>query len=157
VVARRYEALRARRVLALWRHAADIDAEDFGIVEELLESAERLAVLVLDDGNEDQDGAVMVCGFVSDRDGVHVVQIDTREAAGRVRVVINDGIVYDGDPEMDVPPGARYCGAVWADVGAVERCDECGAATEAGVSAQHGPVCSLHPDNCVGAQRGGQR
>ena len=43
---------------------------------------------------------------------------------------------------------------VWTDAEAAARCDECGAATEAGVSPQHGPACSLHPDNCVGALSG---
>ena len=109
-VARRYEALRTRRVLAQWRHAAAIDAEDFGIVEDLLDSAQRLAALVLDGGPEDQDDAVTVSGFVSDLDAAHVVQIDTTETTGRVRVFINDGTVYDGDPETDAPPGAHYRG-----------------------------------------------
>lgn len=114
-VARRYEALRTRRVLAQWRHAAAIDAEDFGIVEDLLDSAQRLAALVLDGGPEDQDDAVTVSGFVSDLDAAHVVQIDTTETTGRVRVFINDGTVYDGDPETDAPPGAHYRGAGWDD------------------------------------------
>ncbi len=114
-VARRYEALRARRVLAQYRHAAATDAEDFAIVEELLDSAQRLAALVLDGGPDDQDGAVMTSGFVSDLDAAHVVQIDTAESVGRVRVFINDGAVYDGDPETDEPPGAHYRGAGWED------------------------------------------
>lgn len=48
-------------------------------------------------------------------DGAHVVQIDTAESVGRVRVFINDGTVYDGDPETDEPPGAHYRGAGWED------------------------------------------
>uniref|UniRef100_A0A5Q5BT94 Uncharacterized protein n=2 Tax=unclassified Mycobacterium TaxID=2642494 RepID=A0A5Q5BT94_MYCSS len=199
-VARRYEALRARRVLAQWRDAAATDAEDFGIVEELLDSAERLAALVLGDGIADPDAAVAVCGWRSDLDGAHVVQIDTTESTGRVRVFINDGAVYDGDPETDEPPGAHYVGPGWQDgrrlwnvrslmtgetstfrasgqadataqyldvvssnllvweepEQAAARCDECGAATDELVSPQHGPTCSLHPDNCVGAPPGGR-
>lgn len=107
-VLRRYEALRARRVLASWRQAAATDVEDFHIVEELLASAERLAALVLDTGTGYQDDAVAVCGFVSSLDGAHAVQIDTTAATGRVRVMINDGSIYDGDPETDAPPGAHY-------------------------------------------------
>ena len=41
-VARRYEALRTRRVLAQWRHAAATDAEDFGIVEDLADVATQI-------------------------------------------------------------------------------------------------------------------
>lgn len=113
-VMRRYEALRARRVLAQYRQAAATDADDFAIVEELLDSAQSWAALVLDGPNDD-DGAVATSGFVSDIDGAHVVQIDTTEATGRVRVFINDGTVYDGDPETDEPPGAHYRGAGWED------------------------------------------
>lgn len=58
---------------------------------------------------------VAVCGFVSDLDGAQVVQIDTTEGAGRVRVMVNDGPVYDGDPETDEPPGAHYQGGGWQD------------------------------------------
>lgn len=115
-VVRRYEALGVRTVLAQWRHAAAHDEEDFGIVEQLLERAERLAGLVLDGGGEDDRGAaVAVCGWVSDLDGAHVVQIDTTATAGRVRVMVNDGPVYDGDPETDAPPGANYRGEGWSD------------------------------------------
>lgn len=74
---RRYEALRARRVMAQWRRAAATDAEDFAIVEQLLDSAEHLAALVLD-STEDRDGGVVVSDFASVLDDAHVVQIDTR-------------------------------------------------------------------------------
>lgn len=112
---RRYEALRARRVVAQWRRAAGTDTEDFAIVEELLDSAERLAALVLDSTAEDEDGGVAVCEFASLLDDAHVVQIDTTATTGRVRVFINDGAVYDGDPETDEPPGAQYRGDGWGD------------------------------------------
>ena len=195
---RRYGALHVRQVIGQWRRAASTDAEDFGIVEELLDSAERLAALVLDPITEEQDGGVAVCEFASLLDDAHVVQIDTAASTGRVRVFINDGAVYDGDPQTDEPPGAQYRGDGWGDgrevwsvrslmtgetstfraTGqadaaaqyldvvasnlmvwtdsdpAVGRCDECGSATEELVSLQHGPGCSLHPDNCVGAQPG---
>lgn len=99
-------------MLGQWRHAAATDAEDFGIVEVLLDSAQRLAALVLDGDAEDQDDAVTVSGFVSDLDAAHVVEIDTTETTGRVRVFINDGTVYDGDPETDAPPGAVIAGCL---------------------------------------------
>ena len=112
---RRYGALRARRVIAQWRRAAATDAEDFGIVEELLDSAERLAALLLDPTTEEQEGGISVCEFASLLDDAHVVQIDTPETTGRVRVFLNDGAVYDGDPETDEPPGAQYRGDGWSD------------------------------------------
>lgn len=40
-------------------------------------------------------------------DGALVVQIDTHEGTGRVRVWLNDGALYDGDPERDEAPQAR--------------------------------------------------
>lgn len=114
-VLRRYEALGVRAVLAQWRHAATHDEEDFGIVEELLERAERLAGLILDGGDENRSAAVEVSDFASAFDDAHVVQIDTTETTGRVRVFINDGAVYDGDPETDEPPGAHYRGEGWQE------------------------------------------
>ncbi len=57
---------------------------------------------------------VAVCGYVSDRDGAQVVEIDTTEGTGRVRVVINDGTIYDGDPMTDEPPGEHYGGPGWS-------------------------------------------
>lgn len=34
-------------------------------------------------------------------DGYKVVQIDTAMDVGRIRVYVNDGVVYDGDPEKE--------------------------------------------------------
>ena len=38
-------------------------------------------------------------------DDVPVVQIDTPELHGRLRINLNDGVVWDGDPETDERPG----------------------------------------------------
>lgn len=38
-------------------------------------------------------------------DNAPVVQIDSQQVAGRVRVNLNDGVIYDGDPEHDERPG----------------------------------------------------
>jgi hypothetical protein len=38
---------------------------------------------------------------------------------------------------------------VWQDSDGVVRCEERGAGTGEGVSAQHGPACSRHPGNVV--------
>lgn len=81
---------------------------------------------------------IVLSGYVSDVDGAPVVQIDTTEAARRVRVCINDGPVYDGDPTCDRPPGALGAQA--------DGCHECGSATGL-VSSTHGQACSLHPSN----------
>lgn len=40
-------------------------------------------------------------------DNVPVVQIDTECGHGRLRINLNDGVVWDGDPETDERPGAH--------------------------------------------------
>ena len=42
--------------------------------------------------------------YRSDMDGTLVVQVDTDAAVGRIRVNLNDGPVWDGDPEADEGP-----------------------------------------------------
>ncbi|MEW2484525.1 hypothetical protein AB0876_33540 [Mycobacterium sp. NPDC049093] len=186
---RRCAGLRLRGALSGWRRAVADDDEDVDSLAILVEAAEQLADLLSDADPADQ-AVPAVCGYVSDRDNAHVVEIDTTEATGRVRVVINDGTVYDGDPNTDEPPGQYYDGPAWGgarrwkmqslitgdtgdmtyrarsqedaiaqyldtvasntlvwEVTEEQRCDECGAATAAGVSAEHGPACSLHPSN----------
>lgn len=195
---RRHAAQRARAAVALWRRAVAEDDEDVDTLALLVDAAETLAEVVLKSAAEADDGEISVCEFASLLDDAHVVQIDTAATTGRVRVFINDGAVYDGDPETDEPPGAQYRGDGWSDGrrvwsvrslmtgetstfratgqadaaaqyldvvasnlmvwtdtdSAAGRCDECGAATEELVSRRHGPGCSLHPDNCVGAEPG---
>jgi hypothetical protein len=48
--------------------------------------------------------AVRVTVYDGD-DGVPVVQLDTTPSAGRVRVNVNDGTVFDADPEGSNPAG----------------------------------------------------
>lgn len=38
-------------------------------------------------------------------DGVTVVQIDVPPGVGRVRVNLNEGAIWDGDPDTDEAPG----------------------------------------------------
>lgn len=144
-VVRRCVGLRVRCALSEWRRAIADDVDDADELHALIEAAETLAALALD-GDPADRVEPGVCGYVSDYDGAHVVEIDTTEATGRVRVVINDGTVYDGDPNTDHPPGRYYDGP--ADDG-LQRCAECGADTAAGVSPEHGRACSLHPANVV--------
>lgn len=47
-------------------------------------------------------------------DGAWVVQIDTCDMTGPVRVYLNDGLLYRGDPEKDPGP-------VWVPVVGVAR------------------------------------
>lgn len=49
-----------------------------------------------------------VHGYVSLIDGAAVAQIDTTESTGRIRVFLNDGTIYDGNPEHDDAPRQVY-------------------------------------------------
>lgn len=112
VLVRRCFGLRVRGALSEWRRVVSelIDGSDeFNALRGL---AEDMAGLALAD---DPAGLaeVAVCGYVSDHDGAQVVEIDSTEATGRVRVVINDVTVYDGEPNTDEPPGEYYDGPAW--------------------------------------------
>lgn len=48
-----------------------------------------------------EDAPIEVHVYRSPIDGALVVQIDTTEDTGRVRVNINDGRLWDGDPETE--------------------------------------------------------
>lgn len=52
--------------------------------------------------------SIVIVAWVSDLDGVNVVQIDTTAGAGRVRVNLNDAPVWDGNPATDEHPGAFF-------------------------------------------------
>ncbi|MGB8404228.1 MAG: hypothetical protein WCE30_09205 [Mycobacterium sp.] len=108
-VLRWHEALRLRSAIAGWRRAVADDDEDVDGLAILVEAAEQLADLVIDADPTELD-QLAVCGYVSDRDDAQVVEIDTTEDTGHVRVLINDGVIYDGDPENDEPPGEHYVG-----------------------------------------------
>jgi len=55
---------------------------------------------------------------------------------------MGEGVVYDGDPNSDEPPG-RYYGTGWGGGGGY--CDECGAQITELVSERHELSCSLYP------------
>jgi len=99
---RRCEALRTRSAIARWRQAVADDDEDVDSLARLVEAAELLADLVID-GGATEVAELAVCGYVSDLDSAQVVEIDTTEAAGRVRVLINEGVIYDGYPLTGEP------------------------------------------------------
>lgn len=118
---RRYEALRVRRVLTRYRRAAAADAEDFAIVEELLDSAQCLAALVLDVGPDDlgENSTFRATGQA--------------DATAQYLDVVASNLLVWAEPERSVA-----------------RCDECGAATDELVSLRHGSGCSLSTVNVIG-------
>ncbi|MEE3755382.1 hypothetical protein [Mycobacterium intracellulare] len=137
-----HEALRVRSALAGWRQAVADDDEDVDSLAILVETAEQLADRVINADPTHLD-ELAVCGYVSDHDGAQVVEIDTTEAARRVRVLIGDGVIYDGDPNTDQPPGEHCAARGWP--ASVASCDECGAQTTELVSEQHEQSYSLYP------------
>lgn len=132
-----HDGLWLRSAIAGWRRAVADDDEDVDVLAILVDAAEQLAERVID-ADPTELAELAVCGYVSDRDGAQVVEIDTTEATGRVRVLINDGVIYDGDPNTDEPPG--------------EHCEECGAQTDELVSREHEASCSLYPSTVVPAR-----
>ncbi|SIL17042.1 Uncharacterised protein [Mycobacteroides abscessus subsp. abscessus] len=51
-------------------------------------------------------GHVLVSAYVSDVDGVPVLQVDTNPGSGRLRLNLNDSTLWDGDPDTDGPVDA---------------------------------------------------
>lgn len=115
-VQRWHEALRVRAGFTRWDRGVAAGDEDVDTLAVLLAGSQRLVELILG-ADPAALAEVAVCGYVSDRDGAQVVGIDTPEDTGRVRVVINDGTVYDGDPNIDAPPGAYDDGPGWWTAG----------------------------------------
>lgn len=54
----------------------------------------------------ERDGETIALNAWVGHDGVTVVQIDTTQNPGRLRINFNDGVLWDGDPNTDEPPGA---------------------------------------------------
>ncbi|UOR02081.1 hypothetical protein MUN77_01735 [Leucobacter allii] len=48
-------------------------------------------------------GVAGIASYRSELDGAVVIDLDTVDDVGRVRVTLNDGVIWDGDPEQDVP------------------------------------------------------
>ena len=74
--------------------------------------------------NELTIGSVTVYVFTGD-DGVPVIQVDTLEDTGRVRVNVNDAPVFDADPETNIGPmpSSHDCQRYAADG---DYCEICG-------------------------------
>lgn len=94
----------------------DIEERASGLVDALEDwlGPDALAGSSVGTNNHGQPPApppVEVDTGISDIDGTHIVQIDTADNTGRIRVFINDGTIYDGDPETDRPPWGVLRGA----------------------------------------------
>lgn len=63
---------------------------------------------------------VEVTTYLSDLDGASVIEIDTQVGVGQVRVYVNEGAVFDQDPEEPGPHGE--CGFVFRVAGKSHRC-----------------------------------
>lgn len=48
-----------------------------------------------------EEAPIDVTIYRSPQDGALVVEIDTQVEAGRVRVNLNDGVLFDADPEVE--------------------------------------------------------
>lgn len=51
-------------------------------------------------------GATIAAQVFTGEDGSTVVQLDTTEGLGRLRINVNDTGVYDADPDATNPPGS---------------------------------------------------
>ena len=68
---------------------------------------------------------VSLVTYISATDGVTVVEVETGPTTGRLRVYVNDGPVFDQDPEQHGPHGE--CGYMFQDeAGECHRCDVVG-------------------------------
>ena len=79
----------------------DVDAD---AIRALAEGAAERAVA----DHAGEAAGIDVHGYVSLIDGASIAQIDTTESTNHVRVFLNDGTIYDGDPEHDDAPGQVY-------------------------------------------------
>jgi hypothetical protein len=66
-----------------------------------------------------------VTTYISEMDGATVVEIDTSAVRGRLRVYVNEGVVFDQDPEEHGPHGE--CGYVFRSGDRAHRCGVMGA------------------------------
>lgn len=64
-----------------------------------------------------RDGEAITLNAWVGHDGVTVVQIDTTQNPGRLRINLNDFILWDGDPNADEPPGAHHGASIRAGEG----------------------------------------
>ena len=58
--------------------------------------------------SRDIGGPIVAVNVWVGHDGTTVVQVDTNSDTGRIRINLNDGILWDGNPDTDDSPGANY-------------------------------------------------
>jgi len=68
-----------------------------------------------DDPDNALDAVGQIVTYRSNIDGAVVVEIETGAGIGRLRVYVNDGPVFDQEPEEPGPHGT--CGYVWREEG----------------------------------------
>jgi hypothetical protein len=84
------------------------------------------------------DVKIDVTTYISEMDGATVVEIDTSAHRGRLRVYVNEGPVFDQDPEEHGPHGE--CGYMFQDKGGeLHRCVKVG---------PHYPTDATHRCRC---------
>ncbi|MDN5892875.1 MAG: hypothetical protein L0H93_02515 [Nocardioides sp.] len=86
----------------------DIDPSDnYATLLRVSDFATRGSWLLDDDGwthaggREPAEEPGTVATYVAEDDGAFGVQIDTRVGTGQCRVWLNDGLIFEGDPEVD--------------------------------------------------------
>lgn len=112
-------------------------------MKELAASLEELGLETITFGRSEIDGAVLV-------------MIDTLEHVGRVRIDLNDGTIWDQDPELDVPDmldGFEI--RLWHGDGITAPALECttceqlvGGATMRRTLREHVAAAKQHNENC---------
>ncbi|MGO1849378.1 hypothetical protein [Microbacterium sp.] len=96
----------ARRLVKRSEDAAAGDSNDAEI-EALQEARDGLARLVDAAAVASETaGAITVGIWISDYDGVPVVQIDVPDTAGRFRINVNDAAIWDQDTRTPFAPPA---------------------------------------------------
>lgn len=92
----------------------------------------------------------------SENDGATLIVIDTLESAGRVRIDLNDGTIWDQDPELDVPDMLDgFEVRLWRGDGIVAPALECltcgqmvGGATMRRTLREHVAAAKQHNESC---------
>lgn len=72
------------------------------------------------ENHDPAEAPVSLVTYVSDIDGATVVEIETGEFTGHLRVYVNEGVIFDQNPEEHGPCGE--CGAVFRTASGAHRC-----------------------------------
>lgn len=94
-------------------------------------------------------GVVAVVAYRSDDDGATVIDIETMEGLGEVRVNLNDGNIWAGDPEVDVPALLDGFAVAEYDNQPLVDCSRCGGAVARGRMSLRAYVAAAKLHRCV--------